>query len=272
MSKFEELSKAIEEAGGTIEGLLRKSQMGFDFGAATTLNPHHAAYARRNARGTVSQIEAKGTPVPEHHAMVKELHDAFERHDKRGRRGMGINTEHPDYSTPEKYLQTAKNILKYRGHERLGVRGRDEVAGILVRHIKQLAQDHDEQPVTIQAAKVDAGHRIPPSPEVAHLITQVDAAATGLLAHPQMQQHRAEVETMLRELKQYPSARHAKAIIERLKDMGEEVQEPMTIDDAKGKITSEWIRKGFHTNRGSVLRELQDWDDEEIIKFAKQLK
>ena len=321
MTKIEELRKAIEEACGTGDALL-KSQMGFDFGATTTPNPHHAAYARRNASGTVSQIQAKGAPAPEHHAMVKELHDAFERHDRRGRGGLGISTDHSDYSTPEKYLQTAKNILKYQGHERLGERGADEVGGMLNRHITRLeegkegtaaheaqespaqeAKEHDEkdeQPVVVQEVKVDAGYRIPPpppmlhgrpdtrhqkyeegktarttgkpdssnpyteesfenmawyhgwsgdtkadgspidnpypnhqrptpatgpSPEVAHLITQVEEAATGLLTHAAMQPHRAEIEQMIRELKQYPSAGHAKAIVERLKDMGEEAKE-----------------------------------------------
>jgi len=409
MNKIEELLKAIEDAAQTGPDLLRKSQMGFDFAAPATAtsNPHHAAYTRTNARGTTSQIQAKGAPTQpqDHHAMVKELHDAFEKHDKRGRGGLGISTDHPDYSTPEKYLQTAKNILKYQGHERLGKRGADEVGGMLNRHISELegsgtapaggpianlhlvpdeglhqlvtglansgdnamlaqvgneiarrkAAAEDEQPVAVQEAKVDAGYRIPQrptypapnsmttadikkiiesreaytedflgdlkagdktelvwssgkkqeitiqgedaapllhgrpdtrhqkyeegkaaksagkseranpytdetfenmawhhgwsgdtksdgspidnpypkhqgavvsvAPEIAHLITQVDAAATGLLAHPQMQQHRAEVEQMIHELHQYPSAGHAKAIVERLKDMGEDVSE-----------------------------------------------
>ena len=164
MTKIEELRKAIEEACGTGDALL-KSQMGFDFGATTTPNPHHAAYARRNASGTVSQIQAKGAPPPEHHAMVKELHDAFERHDRRGRGGMGIGIEHPDYSTPDKYLQTAKNILMYQGHYRLGAKGRDEVTGILGRHIRQMEpQGHDEQPVTVQTANAGRTHAIPQRP------------------------------------------------------------------------------------------------------------
>ena len=222
---------------------------------------------------------------------------------------MGISTDHPDYATPEKYLQTAKNILKYQGYERLVKRGADEVGGMLNRHISKLeggaertaaheaqespaqeAKEHDEkdeQPVVVQEAKVDAEYRIPqrptypapnsmttadlqkiiesreaytedfigdlkagdktelvwssgkkqeitikapaaaPAPEVAHLITQVEEAATGILTHEAMQPHRAEIEQMIRELHQYPSAGHAKTIVERLKDMGEEAAEQL---------------------------------------------
>jgi len=389
---LEELRKAIEEAAGVGTGLLRKSQMAFDFSAPAT-QPHHVAYLRTNARGTTSRIEAKGSPMAkEHHSagpasstqggsamngkdvevtrtnvtvaeffsaikaacakkgmdfglerdvfenpshpsndtytvkggikyarygkgeptrefdgtdapaksetsriqpydyqvhihnhdgsvyneiceftfhddkrgsgyyyqlnkdadtppnireMVTELHDAYERHGRRGRGGLGIDPDHPDYNTPEKYLDSAKKILKYRSWERFSQRGQDEVKGMLNRHISELEaakegtaaheaqespaqeakeHDHDEQPVVVQAAKVDAGHRIPPPPEVAALITQVETVATGLLTNHGMEPYRAEVETMLRELKERPSAGHAHAIVRRLQEMGEQVK------------------------------------------------
>lgn len=108
----------------SVAHILRKSQ-----------HPDHAAYTRTTASGATANVAQKGQP---HHEMIKELHDAFERHDKKGRGGMGISTDHPDYSTPEKYAKTAKNILKYKGHERLSKQGSAEVGAMLERHIKQL--------------------------------------------------------------------------------------------------------------------------------------
>lgn len=108
----------------SVAHILRKSQ-----------HPDHAAYTRTTASGATANVAQKGQL---HHEMVKELHDAFERHDKKGRGGMGISADHPDYSTPEKYAKTAKNILKYKGHERLGKQGSAEVGAMLERHIKQL--------------------------------------------------------------------------------------------------------------------------------------
>lgn len=62
MAIIEELKKACEETEKFSAELLRKSQMGFDFGAPTP-NPHaHKAYTRTNTRGTVSHIEQKGAP------------------------------------------------------------------------------------------------------------------------------------------------------------------------------------------------------------------
>jgi len=153
---LETLQKSCHEARAASADLLLKSQMGFDFGSPSP-NPHanHKAYQRTSASGAVSQIQQEGSP---HQEMVKELHDAFERHDKRGRGGMGITHEHPDYSTPEKYAKTAKNILKFRGHERLGKKGAGEVEGMLKRHIGAI--EGDEQPVTVQDAKKDEGHKI----------------------------------------------------------------------------------------------------------------
>jgi hypothetical protein len=167
---IEELKKACREAAEIGVDLLRKSQMGFDF--ATTLNPHanHKAYTRTNASGTVSQIKQKGTP---HEEMVKELHGAFERHDKKGRGGMGIITSHPDYATPEKYAKTAKDILKFKGHERLGKTGAAEVEAMLNRHIDAI--ESDEQPVTVQAAKVDKAHAIPPNSALAKPLKKAKA-------------------------------------------------------------------------------------------------
>ena len=62
---FNELQKAIDEAAQAGVLMLRKSQMTFDF---TAPNPHHVAYTRTNASGTVSNIAAKGAPTqkPEH--------------------------------------------------------------------------------------------------------------------------------------------------------------------------------------------------------------
>jgi hypothetical protein len=59
---IEELKKACEETAEFGAELLKKSQMGFDFGGPGP-NPHaHKAYTRTNARGTVSHVEQKGTP------------------------------------------------------------------------------------------------------------------------------------------------------------------------------------------------------------------
>ena len=136
MDIIEELAKAIRETAEAGADLLKKSQASSEFKPGPNPHVNHKAYTRTSANGTVSQIGQKGTP---HVEMVKELHDAFERHDKKGRGGTGIDTSHPDYSTPGKYEKTAKNILKFRGHERLGKAGAAEVEGILNRHIGALA-------------------------------------------------------------------------------------------------------------------------------------
>jgi uncharacterized protein YeeX (DUF496 family) len=455
--ELDDLKKAIEAAAVLGESILKKSQMGFDFGAGSAPNPHHVAYTRVNAQGTASSIKAKGAPAtppdhghmrfahtdgsgnvdhlhvtkdrvsagggpgqrtpmslgnymfmhsggtaanskklsdatreaygksegdpqavlhaiksvtgdsrwtlhshdkpttpapPTHDGMVAELHDAFQKHDRRGRGGMGISTDHPDYATPEKYLQTAKNILKFKGHERLGKKGANEVHEILKRHIDHMEhQGHDEQPVTIQAGKVDAGYRIrqrpsaeeahrtlvssseqrrqaaaamvkptmttdeikaaietqhvstedfigdlkpggrttlrtadgkahkvkivasraeaslqredahkefaaaldkegrtvqTPPPAVAALINQVETAAAGLMSNHAMEPHRAEVEQMVRELHQYPSAGHATAIVARLIDMGQEAQQDKA--DYERKVTDHVINQARVSN------------------------
>lgn len=56
-----ELEKAIRAAAQAGLGILKKSQMAFNFTAGP--NPHHVAYARSNASGTVSYIQAKGSHV-----------------------------------------------------------------------------------------------------------------------------------------------------------------------------------------------------------------
>lgn len=122
--QLEELSKACNIAEKAGVELLTKSE-----------HPDHVAYTRHTASGAAVNVKEKGQP---HHEMVKELHDAYEKHDKKGRGGMGINTDSPDYSTPEKYAKTAKNILKFKGHERLGKQGSAEVGTMLDRHIKQI--------------------------------------------------------------------------------------------------------------------------------------
>lgn len=55
MTRLEELQKAIEETAAAGTEMLKKSQMGL-------LDPHHVAYTRTNASGTVSNIAAKGSP------------------------------------------------------------------------------------------------------------------------------------------------------------------------------------------------------------------
>lgn len=65
MSKIDELQKAIDEAAMAGVLMIRKSQMSFDF---TASNPHHVAYTRTNASGTVSNIQAKGS---ERYKVVK---------------------------------------------------------------------------------------------------------------------------------------------------------------------------------------------------------
>lgn len=58
MTATEELKKAIELVERAAD-ILQKSQMAFDFSMGT---PHHVAYTRTNASGTVSNVQAKGTP------------------------------------------------------------------------------------------------------------------------------------------------------------------------------------------------------------------
>lgn len=69
MDKLEELQKAIEVAAEHGMVLIKKSQMAFDFSAP---NPHHVAYTRTNASGTVSNIAAKGAPKPQEPKTRKE--------------------------------------------------------------------------------------------------------------------------------------------------------------------------------------------------------
>lgn len=69
MTKLEELQKAIEDVAEAGTGMLRKSQMAFDFSAP---NPHHVAYTRTNSSGTVSNIAAKGAPKPQEPKTRKE--------------------------------------------------------------------------------------------------------------------------------------------------------------------------------------------------------
>lgn len=58
MTATEELQKAIKLVERAAD-ILQKSQMAFDFNVGT---PHHVAYTRTNASGTVSNIAAKGVP------------------------------------------------------------------------------------------------------------------------------------------------------------------------------------------------------------------
>lgn len=167
---LEELRKAIEEATGVGAGLLRKSQMAFDF-SAPAVQPHHVAYLRTNARGTTSRIKAQGSPsVQEHHSappasspqggnamqtasnakpapdarkMVEELKEAYAKYD-RVSHGFHINPDHPDFA-PDKYLATAKKILKYKSYEQFSPTGRGKVVEMLNRHIKEM-EEHQEGP------------------------------------------------------------------------------------------------------------------------------
>lgn len=77
MTKLEELQKAIEEVAEAGTGLLRKSQMALDFSAP---NPHHVAYTRTNASGTVSQIQAKGSPKVEIKRVSSDEQNVSQRH------------------------------------------------------------------------------------------------------------------------------------------------------------------------------------------------
>lgn len=64
MKEIEDLQKAIslvEQAAG----ILKKSQMAFDFSIGNHGHDHHVAYTRTNASGTVSNIQAKGSQTPQ---------------------------------------------------------------------------------------------------------------------------------------------------------------------------------------------------------------
>lgn len=77
MTKLDELKKAIEEAADTGVTMLRKSQMSLDFSAP---NPHHVAYTRTNASGTVSNIQAKGAPKVEIKRVSSSEQNVSQRH------------------------------------------------------------------------------------------------------------------------------------------------------------------------------------------------
>lgn len=93
MTRLEELQKAIEEVAEAGVELLRKSQMALDFTSSNPhqstpkqrptlaelnhqktqyelktqrhmMDPHHVAYTRTNASGTVSNVQAKGAQAP----------------------------------------------------------------------------------------------------------------------------------------------------------------------------------------------------------------
>jgi hypothetical protein len=60
LTLMEEMQKSIAEA----EDFIKSTQMGFDFSGTA----HHKEYTRVNARGTVSNVKAKGSPV--HHSTL----------------------------------------------------------------------------------------------------------------------------------------------------------------------------------------------------------
>lgn len=83
------------------------------------------------------------TSAPDARKMVEELKEAYAKYDKVSH-GFHINPEHPDFA-PDKYLATAKKILKYRSYEQFSPTGRGKVVEMLSRHIKEL-EEHQEGP------------------------------------------------------------------------------------------------------------------------------
>lgn len=76
MTATEELKKAIELVERAAD-ILQKSQMAFDFNVGT---PHHVAYTRTNASGTVSNVQAKGAPKVEIKRVSSNEQNVSQRH------------------------------------------------------------------------------------------------------------------------------------------------------------------------------------------------
>ena len=239
---IERMQKACHQATASAIDLLRKSQMGFDFGPSTP-NPHanHKAYQRVNARGTVSQIKQLGSP---HEQRVAELHEAFERHDKKGRGGMGISTTHPDYATPEKYAATAKNILKFKGHERLGKQGAAEVEGMLQRHIGEIdraaedkaTSDHNEWRHQQELANTARGEVVPlPDGKLGTVIAGLEKVAADFLANPAMAEYRISIQRKMDGLRKNPTAKYAIEVGKDLQMFAEKAknEQPVVVQPAK---------------------------------------
>ena len=81
MNIIDDLTKACSLATEAATSLLKKSQTSFDFSAPAP-NPHHKAYSRTNASGTVSQIAAKGTP--KHEAITDPRAASMHAHEMTG--------------------------------------------------------------------------------------------------------------------------------------------------------------------------------------------
>lgn len=84
MTDIDFLKKAIALAEGATEPL-KKSQQSFDFSPGPNPHDHHRAYTRTNASGTVSNIQAKGTPklrttaeMIDHHYKEADKYDKME--------------------------------------------------------------------------------------------------------------------------------------------------------------------------------------------------
>lgn len=79
-----------------------------------------------------------GKKAPPREDMVNELHDAMERLDRKGRGGLGIQSNSPHFSSKEKHLASLKNMRKFRQHEHWGKAAAKEMDDLLDRHIAHL--------------------------------------------------------------------------------------------------------------------------------------
>lgn len=173
---LENLRKACLETAELGVDLLRKSQMGLDF--ATTPNPHanHKAYTRTNASGTVSQIKQAGMPHEEAPSVGKLHSGGKYRVEVEAGPAKGKDGVHADNcATHEDIRAFVKKHGKKGSEVRIWDTTKPMKAGIPHRTLTVGAEDADEQPVTVQIAKVDQGHAIPPNPALAKPLKKAKA-------------------------------------------------------------------------------------------------
>lgn len=124
----------------------RKAAVAADDAGEDEAAGHHTDKAARHTDMAVQHLRAaqQHKPASEtatkglqntHEQNVKELHDAFERHDKKGRGGLGISVDHPDYSTPERYKTTLEAIKKHGRLDTMSESAKKAIGGIIDKHL-----------------------------------------------------------------------------------------------------------------------------------------
>lgn len=239
---IDELQKAIDEAAMAGVLMIRKSQMSFDF---TAPNPHHVAYTRTNASGTVSNIQAKGAPAvhPQAHRVGDKVtidHDL--QHEAAGKDGV-ITKVHAGGGIGATGI--ADYTVEVPGHGR-------EVYG----HGEIKPAANETKPNAIQMTEADAGthlENVATAEEQKQLIDGVYKVGNDLLNNPMLAEHHDNIRRKLEGLKANPDAKSAAQVAGDLK---------LIVDKAAPHRIGDTVHLGFGTKGGAgVIGKLLKMDD-----------